>query len=281
MKPTFIIGSAVWVFSLLTTHAVTYISDFTTLAEGQSLDGFDGWSQNEPNYNDGDEDYPRAFGHAGLDFLQGGVRPAAALGGFYDGFPTGVPGANGKFYASRTLSLGQTMIFNMNFALFDSLDFQPERNSFQVGFYDEGSEIFSLVFDPNVDSEEPNALINSNDTWNVSASSGGIKTSASMAVLESQVYGLTISLTPSGSDLDYAFTLTSGNAVSTSGTFSNLDNYAINELRIGIDPTIGNDPTLGSNLLVFEGIVAAIPEPSSLFLFALAAGGIAIRRRRN
>ncbi len=172
----------------------------------------------------------------------------------------------------------------MNLAMIDSEAYEVDgvfygggRNSFHIGFYDGTAEVFALVFDPNVDEDEPDSEINPNDSWNVSASSGGIKSTASMAVVEAALYSLTISLTPNGANLDYAFSLTSNTSGSSSGTLNGLGSAAISQMRIGIDPLAGE---YGTNHLVFDGITAAVPEPSSLLLLGAAAGTIALRRRR-
>lgn len=280
MKPTCFITSAVLGLSLLSASAASYTSNFAGLGAGDSLDGFDGWTQSEANYSDVDGTIPWAFGNAFS--TPDGPRPAAAVGGYYNTDPA----VAGSFYASHTLSLVGAMAFTMNLAIVDSdygfviddITYGEERNTFRVGFFgSDSSEIFALVFDPNAGTES-----GSNTSWNVSASSGGIKSTATMAILESQLYGLTVSLTPNGADLDYAFSLASDlNTANSSGSLTGLASSAINELRVGIDPLNGpNGDQYGTNHIVFDGVVAAIPEPSSLLLLAAAAGGMAFRRRR-
>jgi hypothetical protein len=280
MNSVHFIASAALGFCCFSAQAASYTSDFSGLSVGGSLAGVDGWQQSEANYSEDGSDYPWAFGTE-IQPLTGPNRPAAAVGGYYNTDPA----VAGRFYASHTISLTPGMLFSLNFAMIDSKSFEfggaffgGERNSFQVGFYDGVYEVFSLVFDPNVDPDEPNAELNPNDTWNVSASSGGIKSTASMAILESQVYGLKLSLVPNGANLDYRFSLTGNNTLSSSGSLGGLAMAEINELRVGIDP-LGDQ--YGTNHLVFEGATEVIPEPSSLFLLAAAAGGMALRRRRH
>jgi hypothetical protein len=281
MKRTFFITSLAVGLLSFSAHAAsfTYVSDFSGLGVDVPLDGIDGWQQSEPNFS---EEFPRAFG-AQIS-IGGTFRPAAAIGGYYDPFPA----EDGRFYIYHTLSLSQGMSFSMNFALLDSVGYTDpddanspiyglERNPFEIGFYNGNTEVFSLVFDPNPgpDSEE-----NPDDTWNVSISSRGVKSlQPSMAIFETQLYALNLSLTPNDSDLNYWFSLTSTNTMSSSGILSGIGGDQITEMRIGIDP----DPTsgfYGTNLLVFEGITA-VPEPSSVLLLGSAAACFVLRRRRN
>jgi hypothetical protein len=279
MKPASFIASAIWAAGALTSNAAVYVSDFSALNVGDTLEGIDGWRQSEATFIEDGVSYPWAFG---TEIVSNGItRTAAAVGGYYNTIPADA----GGFYAARTLSLGQSLVFSMRLAINDSEAFEidgdffgAERNSFQVGFFDGDAEIFSLFFDPNVDPDEPNAQLNPNDSWNVSASSGGIKSSASMAVLESQLYLLNITLTPNGSNLDYFFSLASTNTLSSSGSLSGLAGASIDEMRVGIEPKNGE---YGTNHIIFEGVTAAIPEPSSFLLLTLAAGGLALRRRRD
>lgn len=289
MKPICFITSAALGLSVFSAHAASYTSNFTGLGAGDPLAGIDGWTQNAVNEIFEGEVAPWAFGTQISS--PGGLRPAAAIGGFYNTDPVlaGDPPSATGFYASHTLSLVGGMSFSMNLSIVDSDGFDidgtiygEERNTFRVGFFGSGNnsnpyEIFALVFDPN-----PGTESGSNTSWNVSASSGGIKSTAAMAILESQLYGLTVSLTPNGADLDYAFSLaTDLNTANSNGSLTGLSSAAINELRVGIDPLNGpNGDQYGTNHIVFEGVVAAIPEPSSLMLLAAAAGGMAFRRRR-
>jgi len=266
-------------------HAATYSysSDFSGLAEGGSLAGVDGWTQNEANYSDVNGVSPWAFG-----LLMSGT-PAAAIGGYYNTDPTMAP--DGKFIASHTLEFTDGMIFNMNFAIVDSEGFTvgedllgTERNSFRVGFKNGGSEVFGLVFTPEYD-EDP--LNNPADTWSVTASSGGkLRTStngsgglvsATSAIIEAGPYKLSLSLLPDGADLKYRFTMSSViNSQSFTGRLPGFTG-AIDQLEIGIDPEASQ---YGTNHFVLNGIVAIVPEPSSLLLVGAALGGFALRRRR-
>ncbi|MEX1114025.1 MAG: PEP-CTERM sorting domain-containing protein [Akkermansiaceae bacterium] len=275
MKHSYIIASVAAGLCSLSAQAASYTSNFSGLLPGGAFVGVDGWTQSQANLIDG-EVIPWAFGVSGSDNVT-----RAAVGGYYN---TDITTA-GSFYTSHTLSISQNMLFSMNFGIIDSEGFQVdvggpffgrERNSFQIAFHNGSAEIFALVFDPN-----PNVGTNPedslNDTWNISASSGGVKSTASMAIFESQFTALAVSLTTNGSNLDYMFSLTSGNTANSSGTFAGLGGFTVDEMRIGIAPESGQ---YGTNFLYFDGIVAAVPEPSSVFLLAAAAGGLAFRRRR-
>lgn len=278
-------------FTTLSASASTYVSDFTGLNPGDALVGIDGWTQSVPN-DSGLEDidgvetlvqYPWAFGSS----ING--NPAAAVGGFYNTDPP----ASGAFYASHTLSLDGLMDFQMNFTMVDSEPFDiggtmygGERNRFSIGFHNSiGAEMFSLVFDPNIDAENPDPLLNSFDTWNVSSSSGGLQTTATMAVIEGGLYSLQLSLVPNAGNLNFNYSLTSSiNTQYANGMVAGLSNAEITELRIGISATddgLGNGSQLGTNYLAFEGVGAAIPEPSSLLLFSFTFGGLALLRKRR
>jgi hypothetical protein len=279
MKPFSLFVTALWTLAASHAYSAVYVSDFSSLGVGDTLEGIDGWTQSETTFSEGGIQYPWAFGTQVI--VDETVRPAAAVGGYYNTIPADA----GGFYAARTISLSQAMVFSMRLDIIDSDPFEFEgdlygaaRNSFEVGFYNGGNQVFALIFDPNVDLEEPDPLINQFDTWNVSASSGGVKSSASMAIFESQLYTMNLTLTPNGADLDYFFSLSSDNALTSSGTLSGLAGFSVDQLRIGITPESGE---YGTNHLVFEGIAVAIPEPSSFLLLTLAAGGMALRRRRN
>jgi len=279
MKPASFLATAIWALGACHAHSAVYTSDFSGLGVGDTLEGVDGWRQSETTFIEDGVEYPWAFG---TTIISGDIpNPAAAVGGYYNT----IPADDGGFYAARTISLSQSMVFSMRMAIIDSDPFEfdgefygAERNSFEVGFYDGNNQIFALIFDPNVDFDEPDPLSNQFDTWNVSASSGGIKSTASMAILETQLYTLNVSLTPNGVNLDYFFSLSSTNTLSSGGSLGGLAGFEIDELRIGISPVNGE---YGTNHLVFEGVAAAIPEASSFLLLAMAAGGMALRRRRN
>jgi hypothetical protein len=284
MKHPYIIASVAAGLCSLSAHAASYTSNFTGLDPGEVLVGVDGWSQSQPNLVDG-EVIPWAFGVAGVDSVT-----RAAVGGYYN---TDAATA-GRFYTSHTLGISNNMLFSMNFGIVDSLGFidgvsgelvGTERNSFQIAFHNGSAEIFALVFDPNPpDPSDPDF-----DSWNVSASSNGVKGAPRMAIYEtlnSPVTSLAVSLTTNGANLDYMFSL---DGVNAGGTFAGLGNFTVGEMRIGIDPALeifengGGDPKIdqyGDNYLYFDGIVAAIPEPSSVFLLAAATGCMAFRRRR-
>lgn len=269
----------------LSASASSYVSDFTGLNPGDSLAGFDGWTQSHPNESglediDGVEtlvQYPWAFGSS----ING--NPAAAVGGYFNTDPP----AGDVFYASHTLSLDGLMDFQMNFTVVDSDPFDIDgvlygsaRNQFSVGFHNTiGAEVFSLVFDPNTDLENPDPLLNAFDTWNVSSSSGGIKTTATMAIIEGGLYSLQLSLVPNAGNLNFSYSLTSSvNTQSANGVVAGLSNAEFTEMRIGIAAA---DNEFGTNFLAFEGVGAAIPEPSSLLLFSFTFGGLALLRKRR
>lgn len=290
MKRNTLLALAAIGFCSGSAHAATYSysSDFSGLAEGGSLAGVDGWAQNEANYSDESGDYPWAFGLL-MNDAQAVPFPAAAIGGYYNTDATTVSGGDGKFIASHTLGFTNGMIFNMNFAIVDSdayfgAGIGTERNSFRIGFKNAGSEVFGLVFTPEF---EGDALLNPADTWSVTASSGGILRSstngsgilvnATSAIIEAGPYNLSLSLLPDGADLKYKFTMSSViNAQSFTGKLPGFTG-AIDSLEIGIDPVAGQ---YGTNHLAFNGIVAIVPEPSSVLLVGVALGGFALRRRR-
>ncbi len=259
----------------LSSQGATYVSDFTGLGQGDPLQGVDGWGQNSPNYNDGFEDYPLAFGTL-ID-----QNPAAAVGGYYDT----VPPVGGDFYAHHalSLSLANGVSYSMNMGIIDSAgftvgedDFGLERNRFRIGFANaSGSELFALIFDPVPGDPDPN--FSSNDIWNVSWSSGGNQSIPTMAIYEAQLYALNLQLTPNGADVNFGFSLTGANTVSAGGTLTGLASESIAQLQIGISET--ND-AFGTNHIVFEGITAAIPEPSSFVILALSGVCLVLRRRR-
>jgi hypothetical protein len=273
--------------SLAQTHAASYLSDFSGLALEQALDGVDGWTQSHPNETALDEldnlvEYPWAYGTeiitSGPGVTPVTTTPAAAVGGYYNTTPT----VAGAFYASHSLSLEKGMLFQMRFALNDSegfyLDGDPtlyggQRNSFRISFYDAAYEVFALVFDPN---PNPTALTDTNDSWNVSSSSGGVQTSPTMAVFQDQLYTLNLSLLPRSGNLNYFYSLSSDNTANGQGALTGLTGQ-IDSMRIGIDPTAGE---YGTNQLMFEGIAATAPEPSSFLLLAVAGSGLILRRRR-
>lgn len=277
-----LLSLAVAGLTTVSVSAATYVSDFTGLDPGDPLDGFGGWNQSDPNFSDG-EVYPWAFGST----ING--NPAAAVGGFFNTDPP----PSGSFYVFQTLSLTSGMDFQMSFSMIDSDPFEIDgtvygeaRNRFNIGFYNVvGAEIFSIVFDPNTDEENPDPLLNPFDTWNVSSSSGGLQTSATMAVIEGGFYTLQLSLRPSAGNLNYNYSLISSvNTQSSTGIHEGVGSGEISEMRVGIWATgggLGSSSQLGTNFLAFEGINAAIPEPSSLLLIGFTFGGAALLRKRR
>lgn len=289
MKRHPLLTAAIAGLTTVSATATTYLSDFTGINPGESLNGFNGWTQSSPNETGIEEiegvptevEYPWAFGAK----ING--RPAGAIGGFYNTDPP----ASGEFYVSQTLSLSGSLYFKMIFTLVDSDPYDvegtlygSERNRFAVGLLNpSGAEIFSLIFEPNIDPENPDPLTNPLDTWNISASSGGIQTTAAMAVLEGGLYTLQLSLAPKGSDMNFGYSLVSAlNTQSARGVIEGLTDIEISELRIGmtaIDDGLGEQ--FGTNFLAFERVDAAIPEPSSLLLVSFTCGAFAFFRKRR
>lgn len=280
-----IFHQSVFILSFLTgiAQAATYTSNFSGLAAGAILEGVDGWTQNYANDFDGSVTYPWAYGDGVITSAPGDpvvTIPAAAVGGYYSTFTP--PG--GSFYAAHELSMVKGMLFEMNFAIGDStgfyLDEDPvlygtKRNPFKISFYDQAYEVFSLVFEPNIN---PTAVFDTNDTWNFSSSSGGTPTADLGAVFEDQLYNFRLSILPKNGNFDYFYSVTSGDSRQNGqGILTGLTGK-IDELRIGIDATEGE---FGTNQLLFEGITAAVPEPSTCFLALITAGGMMFRRLRK
>lgn len=251
--------------------ATTYLSDFSSLAAGAPLDGVDGWTQSEPNFEDEDFVYPRAFG------ATIGTGPAAAVGGYYDTFEPDSP----PFYASRTverLANGTTM--TMNLAIVDSDSFGEDRNTFTVGLHGPSGNVFSLVFSPAAQSADPGG--DTDAVWNVSWSSGSFVSVSEMAILETQLYGLEVNLFSVGADLGFEFSLSALNTVTRSGTIAGLAGADITELQVGFSTgeiTEGLGSSLGSNFIAFND-VAVVPEPSVFLMSCVSLVGWMARRRR-
>lgn len=293
MKPQPLILSALAALSTTGLHAAIYLSDFSGLPVNGALEGVDGWQQNGANDTDGSNVYPLAFG------TLIGSDPAAAVGGYY---VTDPPNPASEFHANHALSLlaSRQFTFAMNFAINDSTGFDTngigygepgfdgsgtvyglERNSFRIGLHNAADdEFFALVFDPVIADPDPNA--STDDVWNVSWSTGGLKSTV-MAIYESQLYGLSMTFNPDGDDVDFSFSITGINTATTGGTLVGLSDEEITDLQIGIMPTyssVTDSPQLGTNLLVFNDIVA-IPEPSAFALAGFGAFAFLTRRRRQ
>lgn len=284
MKTHSLLALAITGLATIPVQAAGYMSDFTGLTLGSPLNGVDGWQQSSPN--DG-VDYPWAFG-AEVD-----GSPAGAIGGFYNTTP---PAGAGGFHAYHALSFSTGMSFTIQFAMIDSVPFDDgtgtlygaERNRFSIGFYNSsGLELLSLMFDPNVDTENPDPVANGFDSWNVSTSSNGIQTGPTMAVYENSVYSLNLVMRPVAGNMNFNYSLLGTNTQSAGGVLTGLGDETITEMRMGITATDagnGNGNQLGTNYLAFTGtavtVPAAVPEPSSLMFFSCTLGGLALRRRR-
>lgn len=291
MKHHTLLALAITSMATLPAHAAGYAynADFSFLASGAPLDGYQGWTQSSPN--DGGE-FPWAFG-ADVDTdptAATNFRPAAAVGGYYNTAPpVGVSG----FYASHALSFTSGMSFAMQFAMFDSEPFEyenvlfgAERNQFTLGFYNtNGEELLSVMFDPNVDFENPDSVENKFDSWNISTSSNGIPTGpATMAVFETSVYSLNLLMRPEAGNMKFSYSLVGTNTQSANGVLLGLGSEAITEMRLGITATDagnGNGDQFGTNFLAVLGTAAVVPEPSSLLLCSITLGGLVLRRRRD
>ncbi len=264
-------------FSTASLSATNYISNFTGLAPGAVFDGVDGWTQNTANtYTDS----PQSFG------ATIGSSPAAGVGGFYDTEPVA---ANGQLYVSHALAstLSYPLNLNMNLAIVDSAGFTvdgdptvygTERNPFKISFNNTlNQELFAFVFDP-VAGET-----SSTDSWSVSWSTGGTKSSLFMGVVEAQLYQLSLNLTPNGAGVNYQVSLSSSNILERSGTVTGLSSsQTVTQMQVGIsavDSTVTGTPQLGTNHIVFNDI-SIVPEPSSILLLAASTCGLAARRRR-
>jgi hypothetical protein len=278
MKSHTLLALAITGLATIQAHAAGYISDLTGLNAGDPLVGVDGWGQSHPN--DGDAVW--AFGSA----ING--SPAAAVGGYYN---TDLPAGASGFHAYQNLSLTSGMAIDIGFALADSIPFDvdgtfygAERNRFDIGFFNaSGDEILSVMFDPNVDFENPDPLTNLFDTWNVSTSSGGVQTSATMAVIEGAFYSMHLLLLPVAGNMNLSYSMTGSNTQSSSRVLTGLGNEAITQMRVGITGTDaggGNGNQFGTNFIAFNGIAATIPEPSSILLCSITLGGLVLRRRR-
>jgi hypothetical protein len=258
--------------------ASVYITDFGAPsganAVGQKLDGLSdngtAWSQNALNSAD---DSPSAFVGAI------GSSKGAAVGGFYD-----VPGAD-PFKASRAIGvpLANTTL-DLNFAIQDSTTDFAFRNDFSITVASGmGGNLFTLGFsatdqlldyDTFGDSENP---LTSNSVWNMSWTSDVAGGAANFAAVgEDTIYGMALSFTPDGADMDFSLSVqgTSGSPFVQTGTLTGVAGGTLANLDIGFTQGLGAD--WGDNFIVVQGV----PEPSALLLVGASAFGLLRRRRR-
>lgn len=266
--------------STVPAYSTSYVSDFSSLSPGAALENIDGWHQSASNY---DSIYPRAFGTQ-----VGGGTPAAAVGGFYDTEP---PAGEDYFCAFHSLDLAllSPASFNVNFALVDSEGFEvdgiiygSERNPFEITLRNAANaELFSLIFDPVLgESSDPTA--SPDDLWNVSWSSGGVKSLPIAAIYEASMYGLNLQFNPNGSNVEFNLGLNGINSFSYSDTLNGMSSEQITRIEFGIHAVTSEavgSPQFGTNHIVFEGL-SVVPEPSVTLLTGGALFVMTMRRRR-
>ena len=229
--------------------------------------GVTGWTQDQPNPSIIGTQIPLAYintatfagtsSNAGyLGTLRGNLTPNATT------TLSGAISGAGSLAGSR---------LSVNFAIADNAgDTFMTRDSFQISITDNSSAtIAQLLFTPDA-----------GDTaiWNLWYSLGGgaLISSASTAIANSG-YFLDFLFTFTAASISYG-TATTGTGTSVIGTgvvpgFSDFEALNISHIPTGA-------PGSSANALVFDNVVATIPEPSSAALLALAALGL-IRRRRS
>jgi hypothetical protein len=186
---------------------------------------------------------------------------------------------------THTLDLTTGMLFQINFAIADSVGFDidgttygTERNSFRISFNNSaGGEVFGLLFEPLP--VELNLPEDPGNSWNVSSSAPGYTFAPSMRIFDSAFYTLNLSLMPEAGNLKFNYTLDNISYQRSSGVLTGFANeQIITEMQIGINNLDGQ---FGTNSLIFQGTQVAVPEPSSLLLTGAAIGGLVFRRRRQ
>jgi hypothetical protein len=242
-------------------HA-SVVYDFSSLATGQDVNGYSGWSASQSNPS-----FPFGFG------FDNSGNHALALGGAYvtANIPTETVSVAGPSYKLLSTTAGQTgASVTMNLFLVDSTNAYSDRDTFSVSVSDSlGNTLASLFFIPRDQDSTPES---STGLWDLSYDfydGTGVHTTAYSSA-ELELYTLTFSFGASAS-IDFG----SGHFTGTPSLYN--DANTLGDLTYGWTATNGVGAG-GDNILVVDN-VTFVPEPSAALLGAVGALGL-LRRRR-
>jgi hypothetical protein len=225
------------------------------------IDGVDGWTQSESNYEDG-------LGVSPLFYVQEG-------GGNNYGYLSGIFATpeNSSFSVSRDFALpastieGSTLSFKA--AIVDANEF-PERDLFGMTVTVGAVDLLTLTLTPESQTGSSN--------WAVDyLFDGGSTTSTLNAVAPGSLLDYEIDFTASGLEVRYG-------AQGFSGTPAGYDSASEDNITVSFFWTkTSSNEFYGDNGLLIDDIdvvATPIPEPASACLVLLGITGIALRRRR-
>jgi hypothetical protein len=181
---------------------------------------------------------------------------------------------NDPFYASHSVGIGLAgTTLQTTFVITDSTSAFPFRNDYSIGLFNAGgTRLFSLDMKA-VAGSVPGG---SNNQWNTHWSTGATQSSAFGGVLENGDYNLSVTFTPSGSNVNFALSLTGTNTFNVNGTLTGLSAQQIASYRVYT--TKGTGVTeWGDGFISFVNV--KVPEPSVAALLGLGALGLMRRRR--
>lgn len=277
-------------FMVCGAYGAAYSTNFNSLLFEGDVDGQDGWTVSDTT------DQYSQVAEANVNRLLPLDASLVLQLGDAKAVTTPPPGPSVALAHAYEGTVGQTNVA-FDFVLLDSRTTAANfryRDTFGISISNAGSNIFSIGFVPDAQSETPSTDL---AQWNLVYQLGNATTvDLNMAVFEGSQYNFNLAFNPNIGNpalTDFLLTIKSDvtpggitdgvtNGLRNSGgaipSFSLASSAATDEFNVFWAKEATN-PGYGSNSILMDNL-SVVPEPSSSLLLCLAGLGLACRRKR-